>query len=358
MERIGKIIVFVMLFVAVAVKGYAKPTLSLSSATGEIGGTTTLDISISGDTGTYAGMNARIILPEGVSVTEVTAGDGLPGNFTTEYAVSSNNEVSVIAYSSSKTFSGNSGELLSLKLKIAQTAATGTHEVKFASSDTNNLINSKHAVSNTDGSTSVAHATRDGTITIMASSGTPTPTITTTPTPPPGQTGFIAGIVTDGKTKASISGAQVKTDKGGYSATTDSAGSYQISLVTAGNYNLEASATGYVTSTQSITVSANKITTANFTLELAVTSGKISGTVVDESDVPVKKAKVKIKRESTKDKTKTDENGYFEFTKLKKGTYKIEAKKDGYKKSKMSVTLEDDEQEEIKLVLEKKSKSK
>lgn len=111
--------------------------------------------------------------------------------------------------------------------------------------------------------------------------------------------------------------------------------------LTDGTYRLERSSFGEIVITKPAIASTN-------------TSEKISGTVVDKSDVPVYNAKVKIQGGSIKDKAKTDVNGYFEFPNLEKGTYKIKAKKNGYKKSKWNVvTLEDNEQMEIKLLLEK-----
>lgn len=58
----------------------ADPLLSLGTTNARPGDSTLLNLSISGDPGeTYAGVNARIILPEGVSVTGVSGGAGLSG---------------------------------------------------------------------------------------------------------------------------------------------------------------------------------------------------------------------------------------------------------------------------------------
>ncbi len=56
--------------------------LSLGTATVDQGDSTTLDISISGgDTPYYAGVNAKIHLPDGVTVTSVSGGTVLAATF-------------------------------------------------------------------------------------------------------------------------------------------------------------------------------------------------------------------------------------------------------------------------------------
>ncbi|MDN3514320.1 MAG: PQQ-dependent sugar dehydrogenase [Candidatus Brocadia sp.] len=77
--------------------------------------------------------------------------------------------------------------------------------------------------------------------------------------------------------------------------------------------------------------------------------GKIFGYVVDTKGNPVESAKVKLKGEETKVKKETfsDAAGFFEFADLEEDTYKITAKKRGYKKGKETVTLEGGEEEDI-----------
>jgi uncharacterized membrane protein len=280
MERIGKVVFFVILFVAVAMKGYAKPTLSLSSATGKAGGNTSLELSISGDSGTFAGVNARIILPEGVSVTNVSRGSGLSSDFTTNYAVSEDNEVTVIAYSASKTFSGNIGTLLTLNLQISKTATKGNYEVKFATSNTDSLINSRHAISNKDGSTSVSHSTSDGTLTIESSSATPSPSPSPSASPAPSPTPV--------SSPTSVATAQIK---------------------------------GKITNREGNTISKVKVT---------LEEGK------------------KVKK-----RTRTDKDGLFVFKDLVAGTYKVTARKKGYKKTKQYIQLKEGEKKKVSLEMRK-----
>ncbi|MBW3536663.1 MAG: S8 family serine peptidase [Actinobacteria bacterium] len=83
--------------------------------------------------------------------------------------------------------------------------------------------------------------------------------------PEPTDPGAIAGKVTDGRTKAAISGATVDCGTAG-SATTDSAGNYSITNVTPSTYTCTASATGYRSKSQNVTVNSGQTTTANFAL--------------------------------------------------------------------------------------------
>lgn len=85
-------------------------------------------------------------------------------------------------------------------------------------------------------------------------------------TPPPATSpGAIAGTVTDGRTKATLSGAVVNCGTAG-SANTDTTGKYTIANVTPSTYTCTASATGYRSKSQSVTVSSGQTTTSNFAL--------------------------------------------------------------------------------------------
>lgn len=172
MIRLFSTVMMVALFLASVVShSNADPVLSLGSATAKQGETTPINLSISGDTGTYAGVNARIIFDtDKVSVTGVTKGSGIQaGNFTVDYATKSGGgkyETTVIAYSGTSTFSGSSGALITLNVKVDAGAVSGDYNVQFATTDTHQLINAKHAISNKEGSLSASHTTQNGTLTI------------------------------------------------------------------------------------------------------------------------------------------------------------------------------------------------
>ncbi len=94
--------------------------------------------------------------------------------------------------------------------------------------------------------------------------GPATPTPTPGPTPPPVTTGVIVGTVSTGGVP--IPGATVSTDTGGFTATTGPDGTYTIAEVTAGDYTLTASATGFDSASQTVTVVAGSAVVADFNL--------------------------------------------------------------------------------------------
>ncbi|MCR4291493.1 MAG: carboxypeptidase regulatory-like domain-containing protein [Candidatus Kuenenia sp.] len=84
-------------------------------------------------------------------------------------------------------------------------------------------------------------------------------------------------------------------------------------------------------------------------------NSSISGTIIDTEGTLLEDVKLRLKKgRKTKKKTKSDENGYFEFTNLKGGYYKIIARKSGYKKSKTKVELDETEDKEIEIIMEEK----
>ena len=78
--------------------------------------------------------------------------------------------------------------------------------------------------------------------------------------------GDITGVVVDASTASPIAGATVTVITTGQSDTTDSNGNYLITGVPAGTHDVSASASGYITQTQSVTVTAGATTVANFAL--------------------------------------------------------------------------------------------
>ncbi|HEU5271981.1 MAG TPA: carboxypeptidase regulatory-like domain-containing protein [Jatrophihabitans sp.] len=88
-------------------------------------------------------------------------------------------------------------------------------------------------------------------------------------------TGTLTGVVTNLNTGGAISGATVSYSGG--STTSDSAGRYTFSGVTAGTYSITATASGYKSRTYSgVTVTAGQTTTQDVQL---TTTGRVTGTV-------------------------------------------------------------------------------
>ena len=86
-----------------------------------------------------------------------------------------------------------------------------------------------------------------------------------------------------------------------------------------------------------------------------IKKGKIFGYVVDVKGGTVESAKVKLRGKATKinKKTSSDGAGFFEFADLETDIYKIITKKKEYKKSNQTITLDDGEEKEITIEIEK-----
>lgn len=129
-----------------------------------------------------------------------------------------------------------------------------------------------------------------GSVALVASApgdspATETVTVTTgsTVTAPPmtllSNLGNVTGKVMDTSNNP-ITGASVSF--GGGTATTDSTGTYTFNNIPAGTIQLVASATGFQSVTQNVTVTGGSTTTANFTLAVANNSpGTVTGTVTN-----------------------------------------------------------------------------
>lgn len=189
-----------------------------------------------------------------------------------------------------------------------------------------------------------------------------TPTPLPTPTVPP-QTGVIIGIVVDAMSGVPISGADMTTNNGGYTATTVPDGSFTIPDVAEGNYTLTASTIGYHSSSQVVTVLTGIPTRADFALvpDLSGTpiptpihSGSIVfGFVLDENEDALRGVVVTITRldNSQFNSAETDEDGYYEFSGLAAGRYKITFEKSGYRTHILEITLSGEEEFEVETVI-------
>lgn len=89
---------------------------------------------------------------------------------------------------------------------------------------------------------------------------------TTTPPPPSTDPGAIAGQVTAQRGGTAISGASVNCGTAG-STVTDSTGRYTLSQVPPSSYTCTASASGYRSKSQSVTVTSGSTTSSNFALQ-------------------------------------------------------------------------------------------
>ena len=86
------------------------------------------------------------------------------------------------------------------------------------------------------------------------------------------------------------------------------------------------------------------------------TGSEIYGTVIDTKGGQITSVDLSCKGENSNKikRTKSDKNGYFKFSNLYADIYKITAKKRNYKRAKKVIELEESEEKEIKIIMEKR----
>src|SRR5262249_51424847 len=112
-------------------------------------------------------------------------------------------------------------------------------------------------------------------ITVVAGTTVTAPNITLAP-----GTGAVSGTVND-SSGAPVAGASVGF--GGGSTTTNAAGGYTLSGIPVGTIQLVASASGFQSSTQNVTIQGGVTATANFTLSPPASTGTVTGKVTNIS---------------------------------------------------------------------------
>jgi hypothetical protein len=157
------------------------------------------------------------------------------------------------------------------------------------------------------------------TVTVVAATTTAAPAITLV-----SSSGSITGSV---KTTAGAAIAGASVGYGGGTATTDANGNYTLTGVPVGTVQLVASASGFQSVTQSVTVSGGATSTANFTLTAAPAGGTVTGKITNASSgAIVASATVSWSGGSTTSNT----GGIYTLTNVTAGTQNITAVKTGY----------------------------
>ena len=152
-----------ILFPAWLGSALADPALVLANVETYRGGVAALRLRLENGDQSYAGVNAKIRVPQGATVIQAERGTLLPADFAVDTYVFNDgisDVVGVLAYSGSGVTSSNSGVLAIVKLAIAPNAPVGQQNVQFSGAVT--------GLSNADGSESVAHTVSNGVITIAA----------------------------------------------------------------------------------------------------------------------------------------------------------------------------------------------
>ena len=154
--------------------------------------------------------------------------------------------------------------------------------------------------------------------------------------------GTLSGTVTSSANGSAISGATIQALQNGAvkaSTTTASNGTYSLTGLTAGRYDLKASASSFGSALQnSIAVVAGQTTTANFSLSAPAT---ISGTVTQaDGTTPVSGASVQVYVGSAAGSSATtDSAGSYSIAGLSTGPYTVQASATGYVSQSRSLTL-------------------
>jgi hypothetical protein len=157
------------------------------------------------------------------------------------------------------------------------------------------------------------------TVTVVAGATTAAPAITLV-----SGSGSITGSVKS-TSGAAIAGASVGF--GGGTATTDANGNYTLTGVPVGTIQLVASASGFQSVTQSVTVSGGATSTANFTLAPGASSGSVTGKITSASSgAIITSATVSWSGGSTT----SNASGIYTLMNVPAGTQNITAVKTGY----------------------------
>ena len=147
-----------------------------------------------------------------------------------------------------------------------------------------------------------------------------------------GSTGTVTGKVTDSGGTA-ISGATVSYSGG--QASTDSGGNYSLAGVPAGSVQITASATGYTSQSETVTVTAGQTTTAPTIALSSVPTGSITGLVTDTSATPLAGATVAYSGGSTQ----TDSTGHYTLNNVPEGSVTLTASLSGYQSASETVSV-------------------
>jgi len=153
-------------------------------------------------------------------------------------------------------------------------------------------------------------------------------------------TGDIEGTVKDGD-DAAIVEATVVVEGTNLSATTDANGDYLLENVPAGDQQVTASADGYYSETEMVTVVEDDTVTQNFVLDAIppAPTYTVSGIVTDTDEgYALEGATVAI--EETGQTAITDSEGTYSISDIEEGTYDITASKEGYASQTKTVTVD------------------
>ncbi|MGZ4897356.1 MAG: carboxypeptidase regulatory-like domain-containing protein [Candidatus Angelobacter sp.] len=165
-------------------------------------------------------------------------------------------------------------------------------------------------------------------VSVVAAATTAAPAITLV-----SGSGTIAGTVKS-SAGAAIAGASV--GYGGGTVTTDASGNYTLTGIPVGTIQLVASAQGFQSAIQNVTVTGGKTSAANFTLAAGVTNGTVTGKITNVSNGAILPgATVSWSGGSTT----SNASGIYTLTNVPAGTQNITAVTTGYLSRTLAATV-------------------
>jgi len=204
-------------------------------------------------------------------------------------------------------------------------AALSGASVSAGGLSTTSAADGSYALNNLPAGQTTIHASLTGfqsgstTVTVVAATTTAAPAITLV-----SGSGSITGSV---KTTAGAAIAGASVGYGGGTATTDANGNYTLTGVPVGTVQLVASASGFQSATQNVTVNGGATSTANFALAAGAAGGTVTGKITSASSgAIVAGATVSWSGGSTT----SDTSGIYTLTNVTAGTQNITAVKTGY----------------------------
>ena len=151
-------------------------------------------------------------------------------------------------------------------------------------------------------------------------------------------TGTVSGRVTNAATSQGIPGAQVCVLSSSQCATANAQGNYSIANVPAGSQTVRATANGYASGQQNVTVIAGGTVTANFSLVAAPTTGTVSGRVTRASNSQaISGAQVCVL--SSNQCATTNAQGNYSITNVAAGSQTVRATASGFTAAQQNVTV-------------------
>jgi hypothetical protein len=141
------------------------------------------------------------------------------------------------------------------------------------------------------------------------------------------ETSGLEGIITDADTDMPLANVSVNISNN-LVVETDEFGKYVFDDIPSGHYTLIAELPEYGSYSKDIEIIAGQITYLNISLTKEV--GKLSGVIIDESDVAVKDASIHLRSDISDYYANTNIDGVFIFENIKPDTYELLITKQGF----------------------------